>query len=80
MSDETPIDTQEAGEAEVEVCTATRILILQREHRDLDSPIEELYEFPYLDQLMLQRLKKRKLAIRDTIERLKDSLIPDLNA
>ena len=35
---------------------------------------------PYRDQLLLQRLKKKKLRIKDTIERLKDDLIPDLNA
>ena len=53
---------------------------LQTEHRELDAKIAELYDFPYTDQLLLQRLKKRKLGIKDKIERLKDEMIPDLNA
>ena len=59
---------------------ATRILRLQQEHRSLDEEIEELYEHPYRDQLLLQRLKKKKLRLKDTIARLKGDLIPDLNA
>jgi hypothetical protein len=59
---------------------ATRILHLQEEHRALDQQIAELYDYAYRDQLLLQRLKKKKLRIKDTIERLKDDLIPDLNA
>jgi hypothetical protein len=63
-----------------EACLATRILQLQQEHRSLDEQIAEMYEYPYRDQLMLQRLKKKKLRIKDTIERLQNDLIPDLNA
>ena len=37
-------------------------------------------QYPYRDQLLLQRLKKKKLRIKDEIERLKDDMIPDLNA
>ena len=73
---ETPIDQEESEE----VCLATRILHLREEHRSLDGQITELYEFAYHDQLQLQRLKKKKLRIKDTIERLKGDLIPDLNA
>jgi hypothetical protein len=46
----------------------------------LDSKITELYEFPYQNQILLQRLKKEKLRLKDDIERLKDEIIPDLNA
>ena len=56
------------------------ILQLQQEHRDLDVEIASMYDYPYRDQLLLQRMKKRKLRIKDIIERLKDDLIPDLNA
>ena len=63
-----------------ELSPAARILQLQQLHRQLDEEIESLYEYPYRDQLHLQRLKKRKLRIKDDIERLKDELIPDLNA
>lgn len=63
-----------------ELSLAARILLLQEEHRNLDGQIAEMYAYPYRDQLLLQRLKKKKLSIKDTIERLKDDLIPDLNA
>ena len=57
-----------------------RLQQMQEEHRELDAKIEEMYEFPYRDQLLLQRLKKKKLQLKDMIERLKDEMIPDLNA
>ncbi|MCB1708657.1 MAG: YdcH family protein, partial [Halioglobus sp.] len=53
---------------------------LQTRHRVLDSKIAELYSFPYQNQILLQRLKKEKLRLKDAIERLKDDMIPDLNA
>lgn len=59
---------------------AMRLLDLQTQHRALDSRIAELYSFPYQNQILLQRLKKEKLRLKDAIERLKDEMIPDLNA
>lgn len=56
------------------------LLKLQQLHRELDAEIDSLNEYPYSDQLHLQRLKRRKLQLKDDIERLKDDLIPDLNA
>ncbi len=53
---------------------------LRLEHRDLDDVIARLTEkFPY-DQLQLQRLKKRKLGLKDSISRLQDELNPDIIA
>lgn len=75
-----PPDEPARQQGEAETSLAERILQLQREHRTLDREIHELYEYPYRDQLRLQRLKKKKLRIKDTIARLKDELIPDLNA
>lgn len=50
------------------------------EHRDLDDVIARLTEkFPY-DQLQLQRLKKRKLGLKDLISRIEDDLNPDIIA
>lgn len=57
-----------------------RLSQLRLEHRDLDSAIERLIEVPYVDQLQLTRLKKRKLLLKDIIARLESQLIPDLNA
>ena len=63
-----------------QLSTAARILLLQQEHRSLDARIRELHEFPYSDQLELQRLKRKKLSLKDAIQRLRGDLIPDLNA
>ena len=49
---------------------------LRSEHRDLDTVITRLAEQP-LDQIHLQRLKKRKLMLRDEIAWLESRLIPD---
>jgi hypothetical protein len=47
------------------------------EHRALDAAIERLVHDPGMDQLQLRRLKKRKLALKDLVERLESRLIPD---
>ncbi|MEX1664525.1 YdcH family protein [Zhongshania arctica] len=59
---------------------SARILLLQIRHRALDTEITELALNPYQNQLLLQRLKKEKLRIKDEIQWLKDELIPDLDA
>ncbi|MBQ0760647.1 MAG: YdcH family protein [Gammaproteobacteria bacterium] len=59
---------------------SARILLLQIRHRALDTEITELTLNPYQNQLLLQRLKKEKLRIKDDIQWLKDELIPDLDA
>jgi hypothetical protein len=53
---------------------------LRVEHRDLDRVISELAEDPTVDQIMLKRLKKRKLMLKDMITQLESDRIPDLNA
>ena len=53
---------------------------LRIEHRDLDDVIARLTEKAPFDQLQLQRLKKRKLGLKDVIARLEDDLNPDLIA
>ena len=79
---EPPEKTDDAEqEAANEVLTpAMRLMELQSQHRALDIKIQELYSFPYQNQVLLQRLKKEKLLLKDAIERLKDEMIPDLNA
>jgi len=57
-----------------------RIELLRQEHRDLDVAIAALAQSGSTDQLQLARLKKRKLALRDEIAMLEDSLIPDIIA
>jgi hypothetical protein len=53
---------------------------LRQEHRDLDSAIEALQDSPSKDIIQVQRLKKRKLALRDRITFLEDQLTPDIIA
>jgi len=50
------------------------------EHSDLDQMITLLHESAYVDQLQLQRLKKKKLALKEQIQRLRSTLIPDIDA
>lgn len=59
---------------------AKRLELLKVEHRDLDSAIEALREQNSTDQLLVARLKKRKLRLRDEIAILEDYLIPDIIA
>jgi len=53
---------------------------LQQEHRDLDAAIEALQVSPGSDLLQIQRLKKRKLHLRDRITFIEDQLTPDIIA
>ena len=53
---------------------------LRVEHRDLDEVIGHLIESRHPDNMRIQRLKKRKLKVRDMITRLESELIPDLDA
>ena len=60
--------------------TARWLEQLQIEHRDLDEVIHHLIESKHHDLMRVQRLKKRKLKIKDMIIRLESELIPDLDA
>jgi hypothetical protein len=53
---------------------------LRIEHRDLDEVITHLIEARHTDSMRIQRLKKRKLKLKDMIARLESELIPDLDA
>ncbi len=53
---------------------------LRQEHRDLDAAIEALGHAPGCDLLQVQRLKKRKLQLRDRISFIEDQLTPDIIA
>jgi hypothetical protein len=57
-----------------------RLHALEIEHHDLDDVIRRLAADPRQDQLQLQRLKKRKLLLKDQIQRLRARLIPDIIA
>ncbi len=53
---------------------------LEQEHRDLDGAIAALERLGTGDRLQVQRLKKRKLSLRDRISFLEDALTPDIIA
>ncbi len=53
---------------------------LRQEHRDLDAAIDALMAQGGFDRLQVQRLKKRKLQIRDQIVETEDKLFPDIIA
>jgi len=53
---------------------------LLAEHQDLDMMIDRLSEDPAVDQLSIQRLKKRKLALKDQIEQVRSLILPDIIA
>lgn len=57
-----------------------RIDELHLEHRDLDEVINRLIDSPTQDRLQLQRLKKRKLYLKDQITTLERQLTPDIPA
>ena len=57
-----------------------RLQALEVEHHDLDYVIDRLALDPSQDRLQLQRLKKRKLLLKDQIARLRTRLIPDIIA
>ena len=57
-----------------------RLQALEVEHHDLDDVIDRLAIDPAQDRLQLQRLKKRKLLLKDQIAKLRTRLIPDIIA
>ncbi len=57
-----------------------KLAYLLSEHRDLDDVITRITEGGPFDQLQIQRLKKRKLILKDHISQLESQLLPDIIA
>ena len=57
-----------------------QIAMMESEHRDLNSVIDQLGEVLPFDQLKLQRLKKRKLVLKDEMAKLRSQILPDIIA
>ena len=57
-----------------------QIAIMESEHSDLDAVIQRLGEDLPFDQLKLQRLKKRKLVLKDEMAKLRSRILPDIIA
>lgn len=69
----------ELTEEEIEL-VRSRLAVLKIEHRDLDDVIKRLSHGQKLDELQMQRLKKRKLLLKDQISILERQLVPDISA
>ncbi len=67
-------------DSEYEEELRARLAILIEEHSDLDQVISKLMTTPPVDFIQLQRLKKRKLALKDEIRKIESNLIPDIIA
>ena len=61
-------------------CPIAKLAALKIEHRELDDVIARLAERAPVDQLELQRLKKRKLLLKDQITKIESELLPDIIA
>jgi hypothetical protein len=72
-------DAAPAMDLDVEALKA-KLAAFTIEHRDLDDVISRIAERAPFDQLLLQRLKKRKLALKDQISKLESELLPDIIA
>jgi hypothetical protein len=72
------IETHPSEEEKAQI--RQRLQALEVEHHDLDDVIGRLVVDPAQDQLQLRRLKKRKLLLKDQIQRLRARLIPDIIA
>ena len=66
--------------AEQHAALVAQIERLREEHRDLDAAIEGLRHAGQADQLQVQRLKKRKLVLKDLIAKFESQLLPDIIA
>lgn len=56
------------------------LAVLRAEHRKLDAEIVALEGTPLADQLLIKRLKKKKLILKDQITSIEDRLLPDIIA
>ncbi|KPF79856.1 hypothetical protein IP78_08700 [Brevundimonas sp. AAP58] len=74
MNDDTPFLTEE------ELALRAQVKLLRLEHADLDASIEALSHMPIPDQLLIARLKRKKLSVRDEIVKIESRILPDIIA
>ena len=74
MNDDEPFLSEE------ERVLHARLAELRQEHADLDASIEALGMAPLPDQLMIARLKRKKLSLRDEIIKIEARILPDIIA
>lgn len=66
--------------SEEELALHDRLAQLRQEHADLDAAIDALNQMPIPDQLMIARMKRKKLGLRDEIVRIESRILPDIIA
>ena len=66
--------------SEAEQALHARLKEQRQEHADLDASIEALGHMPGPDQLMIARLKRKKLTLRDEIVKIEAIVLPDIIA
>lgn len=74
MNDDEPFLTAD------ELALHAEVKLLRQEHSDLDASIEALTHMPLPDQLLIARLKRKKLLLRDEIVRIEGRILPDIIA
>ena len=74
------MDENNDGNVETQEKIRQQIAIMESEHSDLDAVIQRLVEDLPFDQLKLQRLKKRKLVLKDEMAKLRSRILPDIIA
>lgn len=74
MNDDEPFLTEE------ELALHAEVKLLRQEHSDLEASIEALSHMPLPDQLLIARLKRKKLLLRDEIVRIEGRILPDIIA
>lgn len=72
--------TQAPEELSHEDILRMRLEVLRQDHRDLDTAIRAIEESRNPDLLVIRRLKKQKLGLKDRIARIEDELTPDIIA
>tara|TARA_B100000900_G_C20108919_1_gene525071 strand:+ start:107 stop:391 length:285 start_codon:yes stop_codon:yes gene_type:complete len=75
-----PNEMGAANEGDRTAVLKAKLQALLSEHRDLDDVIARLTDTSVSDRLQMQRLKKRKLALKDEISRLHALVLPDIIA
>lgn len=74
MNDDQPFLTDD------EIALHAEVKLLRLEHADLDASIEALTHMPIPDQLLIARLKRKKLSLRDEIVKIESRILPDIIA
>ncbi len=62
------------------VAMRAEVALLKQEHKDMDDSIQALETMPVPDQILIARLKRKKLALRDRISTIEDKINPDIIA